>query len=114
MNFEDTLKVRKVEQEGRGTYDENGNPVVVEAADWQFFGKCVIFPNTSARSVTLVDGKQYVYSFELVAPLSKKKYEILPKEGDEVLITKKDGTIDREMEVKGFVTYKKRYLKLWL
>ena len=25
-----------------------------------------------------------------------------------------DGTIDKEMEVKGFVTLKKRYLRIWL
>lgn len=50
----------------------------------------------------------------MYAPLSKAKYPLIPKEGDKVVIMKKDGTIDKEMEVKGFVTYKQRYLKLWL
>ena len=53
-------------------------------------------------------------SYEVIAPLSKQKYKMLPTEGDKVKITKKDGTIEKEMEVKGFVTLKRRYLKLWL
>ena len=52
--------------------------------------------------------------YEIYAPLIKVKYPLIPKEGDKVYITKKDGTIDKEMEVKGFVTNKKRYLKIWL
>ena len=50
----------------------------------------------------------------MIAPLSKQKYKMLPTEGDTVKIMKKDGTIEKEMEVKGFVTLKRRYLKLWL
>lgn len=114
MNFEDTLKVRGTAQEGGGGYDEDGNPIDAEVTDWQLFGKCVIYPNKSAKLITLADGKQYAYSYELVAPLSKKKYPLIPKEGDKVWLMKKDGTIDKEMEVCGFNTYKQRYLKLWL
>lgn len=141
MNFEDTLKVgAKVYDIGyaeiggkyyclnddgtpdlgsgyndlQGGFDEDGNPI--QPIDFIFidFGKCVIYPNTSAKLITLADGKQYAYSYELVAPLPKKKYPLMPKEGDKVWLTKKDGTIDKEMEVQGFNTYKQRYLKLWL
>lgn len=111
MNFEDTLKV-KLSQEGG--FDEDGNAIEPTEGEWQDFGKCAILPNTSARLVSLADGQQYAYSYELYAPLSKNKYPLIPKEGSKVWITKKDGTIDKEMEVKGFVTYKKRYLRLWL
>lgn len=95
-------------------YDEEGNPIEATATRLYDFGKCIILPNTSARLVTLADGTQYTYSYEVIAPLSSTKYKMLPREGDKVHITKKDGTIDCDMEVKGFVTYKKRHLKLWL
>ena len=102
MNFEDTLKVKGTPQIG---YDEDGNPVEEPSSEWQAFGKWII---------NLADGQQFVYSHEIYAPLSKAKYPLIPKEGDKVWITKKDGTIDKEMEVKGFVTYKRRYLRIWL
>lgn len=111
MNFEDILKVKPITD---GGYDEEGNPIEATEGDWQLFGKCALLPNTSARLVSLADGQQYAYSYELYAPLNKAKYSLIPKEGDKVWITKKDGTIDKEMEVKGFVTYKKRYLRIWL
>lgn len=95
-------------------YDSDGNPIEATATRFYDFGKCTILPNTSARVITLADGKTYIYSYEIVAPLTQRKYKMLPREGDKVHITKKDGTIDVDMEVKGFVTLKKRYLKLWL
>lgn len=95
-------------------FDEEGNPLTPEAFIFIDFGKCVILPNTKASVITLADGKKYTYMYEIYAPLNKIKYPLIPKEGDKVYITKKDGTIDKEMEVKGFVTYKKRYLKIWL
>lgn len=101
------------ENAGSG-YDEDGNPIEASATRFYDFGKCIILPNTSARLITLADGSQYAYSYEVIAPLSKAKYKILPREGDKVFITKKDGTISKELEVKGFVTFKRRYLKLWL
>lgn len=105
----------EVEHENAGSgYDEDGNPIEATAARFIDFGKCLIFPNTSAKLVGLNDGQQYAYSYEIIAPLSKRKYNMLPHEGDMVMITKKDGTINKEMEVKGFTTYKRRYLKLWL
>ena len=95
-------------------YDEDGNPIEATATRFLDFGKCIIYPNTSAKLIGLNDGQKYVYSYEVIAPLSKQKYKLLPCEGDKVMITKKDGTINKTMEVKGFTTYKKRYLKLWL
>lgn len=141
MNFEDSLKVgAKVYDIGyaeigsryyslnddgsinlsddcnnlQGGYDDNGNSLLPIDTIFIDFGKCVILPNSKASIIGLADGQQYVYTYEVYAPLSKAKYPLIPKEGDKVVITKKDGTIDKEMEVKGFVTYKKRYLKLWL
>ena len=111
MNFEDILKVKGTPQEG---FDEDGNPIEQPEGEWQTFGKCVILPNSQAKIITLADGQQYVYSLEIYAPLSKAKYPLIPKEGEKVWITKNDGTIDKEMEVKGFVTLKKRYLRIWL
>ena len=62
----------------------------------------------------LHDGSEYQYSYYVIAPLKKTLYPLIPKEGDRVRITKADGTIDKELEVRGFVTYKKRYIKIWL
>lgn len=141
MNFEDSLKVgakvydvgyaeigeKYYELKGDGTpdlslcyndiqggFDADGNPIQPIDIIFVEFGKCTIMPNSKANTVGLVDGRQFVYSYEIYTPLSKSKYSLIPKEGDKVWITKKDGTIDKEMEVKGFVTYKKRYLKLWV
>ena len=94
--------------------DEDGNPVVATDFCFMDYGKCIIFPNQRANSISLTDGSIYVYSYEVYVPLSKKKYTLIPREGDIVKIQKKDGTIDIEKEVKGFVTYKRKYLRLWL
>lgn len=104
-----------IESENAGSgYNEDGDPITATAVRFYDFGKCTILPNTSAKVVTLADGKKYVYSYEVIAPLSTLKYKLLPREGEIVHITKKDCTIDRDMEVKGFVTLKRRYIKLWL
>lgn len=95
-------------------FDEEGNPLTPEAFIFIDFGKCVILPNTKASVITLVDGQKYTYMYEIYAPLNKTNYPLIPREGDKVYITKKDGTIDKKMEVKGFVTLKKRYLRIWL
>ena len=103
----------KNENAGSG-YDAQGNPIEATATRFLDFGKCLIFPNTKASLITLNDGSKYQYAYEVIAPLSKQKYKMLPTEGDKVKITKKDGTIEKEMEVKGFVNLKRRYLKLYL
>lgn len=115
LNDDGTLNLSDNENEAlKSGFDEEGNPLTPDAFIFIDFGKCVILPNTKASVITLADGQKYTYMYEIYAPLNKAKYPLIPKEGDKVYITKKDGTIDKEMEVKGFVTYKKRYLKIWL
>lgn len=97
-------------------YDDNGNEVVPETT-WLVFGKernAIISPNSRANKVSLHDGKDFVYSYEVVVKLKKQLYPLIPKDGARVWVHKADGTIDKDMEVRGFVTLKKRYLKLWL
>ena len=110
MNFEDTLSVLQVTE---GGYDENYNPVA-PLEEWVPFSKCFLSFNSQAQKIRLNDGQEYIYSYYVIAPLKKSLYPLIPKEGDKVRIQKADGTVDKEMEVKGFVTYKKRYLKIWL
>ena len=115
LNDDGTLNLSDNENEAlKSGFDEEGNPLTPDAFIFIDFGKCVILPNTKASVITLADGQKYTYMYEIYAPLDKAKYPLIPKEGDKVYITKKDGTIDKEMEVKGFVTYKKRYLRIWL
>lgn len=114
LNDDGTVNSDAGENELQGGYDADGNPIEATDVIYLQFGKCLILPNTSARTVNLADGSMYAYSYEIYAPLNAKKYKMLPKEGDRVRVTKKDGTIYKSMEVKGFVTYKKRYLKIWL
>lgn len=97
----------------KGFFDENMNPME-PYGEFFPFGKCFISFNSSAMKVRLNDGQEYVYSYYVIMPLKKSNYHMIPREGDKVRIRKADGTIDRIMEVKGFVTYKKRYLKIWL
>ena len=112
MRFDDKLFVQRV---SGGGYDENLDPIE-PTTEFVEVGRCVIFPNTKALKVTLNDGREYQYSFEIVAPIKKKHYKdgLIPKEGEEVRFTKKDGTIDKQATVQGFVTLKQRYVKVWL
>lgn len=115
LNDDGTLNLSDNENEVlKSGFDEEGNPLTPDAFIFIDFGKCVILPNTKASVITLADGQKYTYMYEIYAPLNKAKYTLIPKEGEKVWITKKDGTIDKEMEVKGFVTLKKRYLRIWL
>lgn len=115
LNDDGTLNLSDNENEAlKSGFDEDGNPLTPDAFIFIDFGKCVILPNTKASVITLADGQKYTYMYEIYAPLNKAKYPLIPKEGEKVWITKKDGTIDKEMEVKGFVTLKKRYLRIWL
>ncbi len=110
MTFEDNIQVLHTTQ---GGYDEDFNPIP-PTEEWLDFSKCFISFNSQAQKIRLHDGQEYVYSYYVIAPLKKDLYPLIPKEGDRVRILKADGTIDKELEVKGFVTYKKRYLKIWL
>ena len=96
-----------------GGYDQDGNPYDGET-DWMELGKCFISFNSKAEKVVLNDGSEYQYSYYVIMPIKTSDYPLLPREGDKVRIRKSDGTIDCEKEVKGFVTYKKRYLKIWV
>ncbi len=111
MRFEDVLKVRP---KGQPLYDENNDPIAEEDAEFVDFSKCFVSFNAAAQKIRLNDGSEYVYSFYVIAPLKKSLYPLIPKEGDYVRIMKADGTIDKVMVVRGFVTYKQRYLKIWL
>lgn len=110
----DDEKTAEYQQEGM--YDEKGNPLE-PLQEWVVFGKqknAVIFPNSRANKVSLADGQDFIYSYEVIVKLKKTLYHLLPKEGDRIWLQKADGTVDKEMEVKGFVTLKQKYLKLWL
>ena len=114
LNDDGTLNLSDNENEAlKSGFDEEGNPLTPDAFIFIDFGKCVILPNTKASVITLADGQKYTYMYEKYTPLNKTKYPLIAKEGDKKKKKKKDGTIDKEMEVKGFVTYKKRYLKIW-
>ncbi len=109
-------KEKTAEYQSKGMYDEKGNPLE-PMQEWVAFGKqknAAIFPNSRANKIILADGQDFIYSYEVVAKLKRSLYHLLPKEGDHIWIAKADGTIDKEMEVKGFVTLKQRYLRLWL
>jgi hypothetical protein len=110
MTLQDTLYILRI---GEGGYDEDYNPTEPQE-EWVRFSECFISFNSAAQSIRLNDGNLYVYSYYVIAPLNKERYPNIPKEGGRVRIVKADGTIDRIMEVKGFVTYKKRYMKIWL
>ena len=112
MKFDDKLYVQQVTE---GGYDVDLNPVE-PTLEWVEFGKCVILPNTRAAKTTLADGTEYLYQYEIVAPLKNAHYtnSLIPKEGQDVRIVKKDGTIDKTATLQGFLTLKKRYLKVWI
>lgn len=109
MRYEDDLEVLKTSS----GYDESGYPTP-DKVTWVKFGKCFISFNSAAKYIHLHDGNDYKYSYYVIAPLTKGKYSYIPKEGDKVRIRKADGTIYKTMEVKGFVTLKGRFLKIWL
>ena len=112
MNFKDKLYIRQTTE---GGYDEELNPIE-PTSEWLEVGKCIILPNERAQSVSLNDGEEYIYTYEIIAPIKKKHYTdgLIPKEGATVRFVKEDGTIDKQAEVAGFVTLKKRYVKIWI
>jgi hypothetical protein len=93
--------------------DEELNPVD-NFTEFFPLAKCFISFNSSAKKVRLNDGQEYIYTYYAILPLKQSIYHLIPKEGSRVRIRKADGTIDKVMEVRGFVTYQKRYLKIWL
>lgn len=109
MRYEDSLWVCK---QGEPSADEDGYPVAPQETVAEF-GKCFLSFNNAASKVTLADGHEYQYSFYVIAPLKKALYPLIPVEGERVIVKKADGTVYCRMTVNGFVTYKKRFLKLW-
>ena len=110
MRYEDSLFVGTAEGSG---YDSAGY-AVAPAVSWTMFNKCFLSFNGSARRTNLADGKEYHYSYYVIVPLKKALYSLIPKEGERVRVVKADNSVDKILEVKGFVTYKKRFLKIWL
>ena len=74
-------------------------------------GKCVIIPN-NAKLVSLQDGRQYQYAFEVYLRRPRNAANI-PHDNDNVLLEKADGTIKGEWRVQGYCTMK-QWLRLWL
>lgn len=105
MNLSDTIGLVSV----ISGYDENLDPI--ETKETVPLGKCSIIQNTSAQQTTLNDGKEYIYSYVVV--MRKNKNTVIPTEGNVIHITKKDGTIDKECIVKGFVTLR-NWVKIWV
>ncbi len=110
MRYDDRLYVTVTTE---GGYDENLDPIEPSEEE-VLFGKCFIGFNDKAESVTLHDGKEYIYRYSIIATLTKANYPLIPKEGAQIRFVKKDGTIDKSMTVQGFVTLKERYLKIWV
>jgi len=110
MTLEDSIQVLRITG---GGVDEDFHPIE-PTEEWIDYAKCFISFNSQAQKIRLNDGEEYVYSYYVILTLNRERYADIPKEGDKVRIQKADGTIDKVLEVKGFVTYKKRYLKIWL
>lgn len=105
MNLSDELELLVIES----GYDDNLDPV--EESRWVPIGKCCIIQNSSASKVRTNDGTEYVYSYVIV--YRHRKGALIPHEGDTIHITKKDGTIDKECKVVGFVTLR-NWVKVWV
>ena len=113
MQFTDTLKIQSILQ---NEYDDEGNPVEGELS-FVSFGReknAIILPNDIAAKVRLNDGSEYTYSYQIIVKLKKELIPLIPIEGHKVYIHKNDGTIEGVKEVKGFVTLKSKYLKIWV
>lgn len=106
MKLDDSIQLQKRID---GT-DEQLNPT--ETTEWLEVGKCKIIPNNSAAKISGHDGHDYSYSYTIFLRKPKSNDNI-PRENDLVHITKKDGTIDKDIRVIGFVTLR-NWLKLWL
>ena len=104
MKLSDSIELKTVVSGFNENLDE------IESIEWIKLGKCIINPNTAAKLTIGNDGKEYLYSYEI---MMKKPKGIFPKEGDEIHIVKQDGTIDKVCKVSGFVTLK-TWLKLWV
>lgn len=109
MKLSDRIRLKLINTK----YDERLNEV--ENIDWIDLGKCMIMPNTAAKITRGNDGKEYLYSYEIMMKIPKDLFghKIVPKEGDDIHIIKGDGTIDKTCKVVGFVTLR-NWVKLWV
>jgi hypothetical protein len=103
MRLEDDITLLTVTK----TTDADLNEI--ETTLSQSLGKCIICPNTSARLTSSEDGQQYIYSYLLIM----RKPSVIPTENSRIHIKKKDGTVDKDCTVKGFVTLR-NWLKIWV
>ena len=88
-----------------GGHDDNFNPVKADEY-WIDLGACKIHSNQTAKKIQSADGKDYVYTYQVV---TTSILSVIPKVGDRVRITKSDGTISNvEMKVEGFGTVKRK------
>lgn len=88
-----------------GGYDDDFNPVKADE-NWVDLGACKIHGNRAAKIIRSVDGKDYVYTYQVVIT---SVISVIPKVGDRVRISKSDGTISNvEMKVEGFGTVKRK------
>ncbi len=88
-----------------GGHDDDFNPVKADE-NWIDLGACKIHGNQAARTIPSVDGKDDVYTYQVVLT---SILSVVPKLGDRVRITKADGTICMVvMKVKGFGVVKRK------
>ena len=86
-------------------HDEDFNPVKMDER-WIDLGICKIHGNKTAKKIQAADGKDYVYTYQVVIT---SVLSVIPILGDRVRITKSDGTISNvEMKVEGFGTVKRK------
>lgn len=87
-----------------GGHDDDFNPVKADE-NWIDLGACKIHGNQAARTIPSVDGKDDVYTYQVVLT---SILSVVPKLGDRVRITKADGIHMVEMKVKGFGVVKRK------
>ena len=106
MQLSDSIKILVVES----GFDDNLDPVNI--TQWIDLGRCIIVQNTSAQKTTLANGTEYIYTYQI---FMRKPVDInlIQRESETIRITKKDGTIDKECNVAGFVTLR-NWLKIWV
>lgn len=104
MNLSDTIEL------GIPTVAQDMELNEVSTMDWAMLGKCLVTPNSAANKVKGNDGKDYVYSYEVIM---RKPKNIVPRENQMIHIVKKDKTVDKTLRVIGFVTLR-NWLKIWV
>lgn len=109
MRLSDNIRLKIVNTK----YDDRLNEV--ETIEWLDLGKCIIMPNSAAKITRGNDGKEFLYSYEIMMKIPKDLFghKLVPKEGNDVHIVKADGTIDKICKIVGFVTLRD-WIKIWV